>query len=479
MRVLRGVRGLHDEGEGIAEYLALPKESRGVEFKEAKSRFDTEKLLDYCTAIANCGGGVLILGVTDRSPREVCGTRAVGKPRDAELLIHQKLGLDVVIREHGCNASRVVVVKIPNRLPGVPVNNNGRYLTRKGESLVPMEATELVAIVNEKRTSVLESISMNAVSEDELDRYIDMSAFFELSDSEVPEDIGRRASVYVANRFLAQEFDGLYGITMMGGLLFARDLRKFPSVVHRRLRFIKYRGMSKIDASLDREYWRGYALEFDDFLADIRREVPMIEDIGKARRTNTPLYLDVTIRELVANAMSHQDFDAQPGQIRVELYENRLEVTNPGRPVMDVKEFVRMSNPRNVDLSAKMREMNMCENRGSGIQRLLSENEIHRRADPEFQVVSSLTKARITGKQNFTSLTLEERLWAVFMHTSFRYESGGYMTNATFRERYGLGKAKTALVTNAINTAIEAKMIRQYDETSQSRRYAKYVPFWA
>src|SRR5262249_15648911 len=154
---------------------------------------------------------------------------------------------------------------------------------------------------------------------------------------------------------------------------------------------------------------------------------------------------------LVANAMSHQDFDAQPGQIRVELYENRLEVTNPGRPVMDVKEFVRMSNPRNVDLSAKMREMNMCENRGSGIQRLLSEKEKHRRADPEFQVVRSLTKARITGKQNFTSLTLEERLWAVFMHTSFRYESGGYMTNATFRERYGLGKAKTALVTNAIN----------------------------
>jgi ATP-dependent DNA helicase RecG len=187
----------------------------------------------------------------------------------------------------------------------------------------------------------------------------------------------------------------------------------------------------------------------------------------------------VTIRELVANAMSHQDFDARPGQIRVELYDNRLEVTNPGTPLMDVRQFVRMSNPRNADLAAKMREMNMCENRGSGIQRLMSENEIHRRADPEFQVVDELTKARITGKQNFTSLTLDERVWAVFMHASFKYESGSHMTNATFRERYALTKAKTALVTTAISSAIEEGLIKLFDENSQSRRYAKYVPFWA
>lgn len=468
-----------DASHELAQYLAMPKETRGVEFKAARSHFDMEKVLDYCTAIANCGGGTLILGVTDLPPREACGTAAVGKPHDTELLIHQKLGLDVTIREHTHAGKRVVVLAIPSRMPAVPVNHNGRYLTRKGESLVPMEATELASILNEKRTPTIESVSMEAVSESDLDRYIDTVAFFELSGSEAMPDAARRASVYVANRFLVQESSGLYGITTMGALLFARDLRKFPNVVHRRLRFIKYRGMNKVDASLDRDYWRGYALEFDDFLADIRREVPMIEDIGKSRRSNTPLYLDVTIRELVANAMSHQDFDAQSGQIRVELFENRLEVTNPGTPTMDVKEFVRMSNPRNVDLSAKMREMNMCENRGSGIQRLLSENEIHRRADPEFQVVSSLTKARITGKQNFTSLTLEERAWAVFMHASFKYECGTHMTNATFRERYGLTKARTALVTNAISAAIEYGMIRLYDESSQSRRYAKYVPFWA
>ena len=457
----------------------MPKETRGVEFKAAQNSYDIDKLLDYCTAIANTGGGTLILGVTDESPRQACGTGALKDPRRAELLAHQKLGLDIVVDESMHEGKRVVVVKIPPRLPGVPVAHDGRYLTRKGESLVPMAATELMAILGESRPSTLAAISMTAVDVNDLHRYIDMTAFFVLSGTDVPADPMRRASVYAANGFVQAGSGDTWGITMTGALLFAHDLRKFPDVVHRHLRFVRYRGLNKVDASLDREYWRGYALEFDDFLADVRREVPMIEDIGKSRRTNTPLYLDVTIRELVANAMSHQDFDAKPGQIRVELFDNRLEVTNPGTPVVDVKEFVRVSNPRNVALTAKMREMNMCENRGSGIQRLMSENEIHRRADPEFLVVGGLTKARITGKQNFTSLTLDERIWAVFMHASFRFESGSHMTNATFRERYGLTKARTTLVTNAINATLDVGMIKQYDESSQSRRYAKYVPFWA
>lgn len=343
-----------------------------------------------------------------------------------------------------------------------------------------MEAAELSSIFTEQQHGVLDRVALGDVAESELDSVVDMSAFFTLSESALPATASRRIAVYVASGFLTEQVGGTYGITGMGALLFARDLRKFPTIAHRRLRFIKYRGRSRVNASLDREYTRGYALEFDDFLDDIGREVPMIEVIDKGRRSTTALYLPVTIREIVANAMSHQDFAAPPSQVRVELFDDRLEVTNTGEPTMDVKQFVRMSNPRNGDLTARMREMKMCENRGSGIQRLLSENEVHRRSDPEFQVVSNMTKARITGKQDFTSLTLEERIWAVFMHASFRFETGsGYMSNATFRTRYGLNKNKTTLVTNAIGSAIEAEMIKQYDETSQSRRYAKYVPFWA
>lgn len=95
--------------------------------------------------------------------------------------------------------------------------------------------------------------------------------------------------------------------------------------------------------------------------------------------------------------------------------------------------------------------MNMCENRGSGIQRLMSENEIHRRADPEFLVVGGLTKARITGVVSPASRSTN--VFAVFMHASFRFELT-HMTNATFRERYGLTKARTTLVTNAINATL-------------------------
>ena len=58
--------------EQLAVWLAAPEGPR-LEFKEAKSNFHFEKLVDYSVALANEGGGVIILGVTDRRPRRPGG----------------------------------------------------------------------------------------------------------------------------------------------------------------------------------------------------------------------------------------------------------------------------------------------------------------------------------------------------------------------------------------------------------------------
>ena len=60
----------------LERWLKIPVETEHLEFKEAKQQFDTTKLLRYCVALANEGGGHLILGVNNEPPRQVVGTNA-------------------------------------------------------------------------------------------------------------------------------------------------------------------------------------------------------------------------------------------------------------------------------------------------------------------------------------------------------------------------------------------------------------------
>ena len=62
--------------EQIDLWRATPKETQRLEFKEAKNQYDTQKLCAYCVAIANEGGGQLVLGIADQLPRAIVGTSA-------------------------------------------------------------------------------------------------------------------------------------------------------------------------------------------------------------------------------------------------------------------------------------------------------------------------------------------------------------------------------------------------------------------
>lgn len=62
--------------EQIDLWLSAPTETQTLEFKEARTSFDREKLCKYCVALANEGGGQLLLGITDKPPRRVVGSSA-------------------------------------------------------------------------------------------------------------------------------------------------------------------------------------------------------------------------------------------------------------------------------------------------------------------------------------------------------------------------------------------------------------------
>ena len=134
--------------EQFREWLAAPEGSH-LEFKSASAGFHFDKLVEYCVAIANEGGGQIILGVTDRRPRKVRGTNAFTEPGRTEAGLHQRLAHRIPIEEFHCQGRRVLIVHVPARLPGTAWNIDGRYLKRAGDDLASLGDAELRAIFAE------------------------------------------------------------------------------------------------------------------------------------------------------------------------------------------------------------------------------------------------------------------------------------------------------------------------------------------
>ena len=134
--------------EQFRQWLEAPEGAR-LEFKEARRRYDLQKLLQYCVALANEGGGHVLLGVSDHRPRKVVGTQAFSEPGRTEAGLRQRLGHRVPVEELRYDNRRVLIVHVPARLPGTAWHLDRRYLKRAGDELAPLGDAELKSMFDE------------------------------------------------------------------------------------------------------------------------------------------------------------------------------------------------------------------------------------------------------------------------------------------------------------------------------------------
>lgn len=142
------------------------RENERLELKEAKRRFDFEKLVKYCAALANEGGGSIILGVTDKRPRRVVGTQAFRNLERTKAGLTERLHLRIDAEEVEHRDGRVVVFTAPSRPLGMPISVEGSYWMRAGENLVPMTLDQLRRILEEAGPDFSAEICAGATLED-------------------------------------------------------------------------------------------------------------------------------------------------------------------------------------------------------------------------------------------------------------------------------------------------------------------------
>ena len=456
----------------------LPKEHQRLEFKEAKTQFDNDKLYRYCVAIANEGGGHLILGVADKPPRLVVGTQAFRDPLTMAEKLFQTIGFRVDIEDVMHLDGRVLVFQIPSRPRGTAYHLDGKYLMRSGEQLVPMSEDQLRRIFFEGEPDWLEEHSKMGLDAQQVVELLDTQTYFELMKLPYPS---HQAGVIerLASERLIDEVDGTYSIRRIGGLLLAKRLRDFQDLARKAPRVVVYSGTSKLETKLDQIGTLGYAVAFQSLVRFVMQQLPQNEIIKDAIRSEVKLLPEIVVRELVANALIHQDLSVTGASVMIEVYGNRVEISNPGEPIVPVDRMIDGYQSRNERLADLMRRMGICEEKGSGIDRVVQAAEDFQLPAPDFRAGFRRTEMILYGPKPFEDMDRDERVRACYQHCVLRWSLRERMTNQSLRERFHLAESKSAIVSQVIAATLADGKIKSDAIVGGSKKFARYLPFWA
>ena len=477
----------------LLDYLiSLPAETEWVEFKHNKAIPDD--IGEYISALANSAGlhkknaGYLIWGVesethnvvgTDFEPRK----RKVGN-EDLENWLARGLTprVNFQILEFALMGKRAVMLKV-QPCQHTPVSFKGTEFLRVGsykKKLKDYPEKERALWLQLSRVPFEKGVASENITSDKVLTLIDFPAYFELTGQRLPDNKVNILDRLLAEKIILRKYGDCFDITNLGGILFARRLNDFETLSRKTVRVIIYKGYNRIETIKEQDGTKGYAVGFEGLVSYINDQLPRNEQLGKALRREVRMYPEVAVRELVANALIHQNFYTSGDSPTVEIFSDRIEITNPGQPLINTLRFIdEPPQSRNEALAAFMRRVNICEERGSGIDKVIFEVELYQLPAPEFRVTENHTTVVLFAHKKFSEMDKNDRIRACYQHACLEYVSNRRMTNGSLRKRFGIEDKNYPIASRIISDTIGDGLVKPFDPKSTSKKQAKYVPFWA
>ena len=310
-------------------------------------------------------------------------------------------------------------------------------------------------------------------------RLLDFAIYFDICNIPQPTDNNGVAHYMMEEGVIVRQYNGLYAITNLGAILLAKRISDFPRISRKAIRVVQYQGNSRLNMLKEDVAGKGYVVGFEGVIKFIEALIPTQELIVGALREKKAAYPMLAIREVVANALIHQDFSVTGTGPVVEVFDNRIEVTNSGTPLVDIRRIV--DNPpksRNEKLAALMRRLRMCEELGTGWDKIVITCELFQLPAPKIELFEDSTRVTLFSDVPFSSISPEDKLWACYLHACIKHVQGEQLTNSSLRARFGLKDSSAGTASRLIKDAVEMKLIKPLDPTT-APRYMKYLPFWA
>lgn len=304
-------------------------------------------------------------------------------------------------------------------------------------------------------------------------------AYFDILQIPAPTRAEGYISPLTEENIISRQDNGLFSITNLGALLFAKELSVFPRLAGKAIRIVQYEGNNKVTILKEHTINEGYATGLEKAVDHVGLLLPSRESLDSVQRTTFRAIPLVSIREAIANSLIHQDFYCTGAGPIVELFDNKVEITNPGIPLIDIMRIV--DNPPksiNEKMSSLMRRLKMCEELGSGWDRMVIVSESQQLPAPKIRIYQDSTKVSLFSRLKFANIPFEDKLWSVYLHACVKYIEGESLTNSSLRQRFGVKETSSGTMSRLIKEALRHKLIKPIDPGT-APRYMKYIPIWA
>ena len=469
----------------------LSDETEWVEFKVNNEKPDM--IGEYLSAVSNSAAildkekGYIIWGI-DNDTHDIVGTKF--KPKSTRIGNEEFEGwlarllnprIDFKFVEFSTEYGDVSLIEVqratfrPTAFKGMEFIRVGSY--KKPLKDYPEKERKLWLSFETKPYDLrvsLQNLDAAAVTE-----MLDCAAYYTLRNLPLPANRDGIIHDMIDNQFINKMDNGRYEITNLGGLLFAKDLTAFDNLKRKAIRVIRYKGDGRTTAILDEVFTKGYAVQFDEVTRYIMTLIPQEEEIGIGLREKHVMFPEKAIREMVSNVMIHQDLTAHGAGPMIEVFDTRIEASSPGSLSVDIDRIIdTVPHSRNEAMAAFLRLVNICEERGSGFDRIEEGMFDLKIPAPKVESGDDFCRTKLYWRANLNDWTTEEIIRTCYLYTCYCYVNEIEVSNAVLRNRFGVESQNAAIVSRIIKNTLNAGKIKLADENS-SQKNRKYVPYWA
>ncbi len=346
------------------------KEDEHLEFKEAKNQYPFEDLVKYCVALANEGGGKMILGVTDKKPRRIVGSRAFSELEHTRHSLHERLKLKIEAEETRHHEGRVVVFNVPSRSLGTPVQYKGAYWMRAGDSVVPMTPDQLKNIFDEAVPDFSAEVCSKASLGD-----LDPAGIKLFRDMWVRKSGNQNILKLSEEQLLSDAELVVEGKTTYAALILFGTRQALGKHLAQSEVVFEYRSNEVPGPAADRrEFRQGFLPVLDQVwnLISLRNDLQHFQQ--GLFVWDVPTFNERAVREAVLNAVSHRDYRSS-SSVFVRQFSRRIEIVSPGGlpPGVTTENILWQQNPRNRRIAEVLGKCGLVERAGQGLDLIYRE----------------------------------------------------------------------------------------------------------
>ncbi len=465
----------------------IPQELNELDWKQNISD-KNEKLAQHLSAFSNIvGGGFMVFGV-DNDGNVIGVTKSDSDSilkklgNIARANVEPQIALDHSTT-HFCSVD-ILLVYIPESDHKPVYLKSGTIedsYTRVAGTTRKLSKQELQKVLATSQGLTFETRAYPVIfqAEDVIAR-LDYVTYFDLTGTKQPTNQSETLTILESELLIKKHPKG-YQMTNLGIILLAKDLNEFKELKRKAPRVVAYEGKNRVDAiKKQNEGNLGYAAGFVRLVDYVNTLLPSNEVIQEALRKEVRMYPKEAIREIIANALIHQDFDISGTGILIEIFDDRIEIMNPGQPFVEINRLMDLPpRSRNEKLASLMRRMHIGEELGSGIDKIVFQCEAYQLPAPLFEIRGNNMVVTLFSQRSLTKMNKIDRARACYLHACLKHVSGEIMTNESIRGRFKIPDSNYPTASKIIRETMEVGLIKPREPDSKSKKLSQYVPFWA